>query len=258
MLCGKTSEDATPVIHHYSYQGELINTWPALPCSEEHYEYNNFLLEIFFDSKQYPATQCSHDECEEISLYSLPSGDVRSVYKGKPGDKAVKPWAMCIGPDNSVLAIDRGGDGKSIAQFTWNGNELVLTKTIPAEIYLPYSVHYSEGRVFTCRWDKRVICAVDYTSGETLWKVQGEVHGKSCEPVDMCTDTQGRLYVADGRNRRVLVLEASTGRFIQEIDMKGLGSIYNVAWSETQPHLIVQHGLEGQDKKEEISYLNIT
>ncbi len=206
VFCGKTSEDSTPVIHHYSHQGELINTWPALPCSVEHEDYNNFLLEIFIDSKQYLATQCF--QCMKISLYSLPSGDVRSVYKGKPGEEAVYPWAMCPGPDNSVLALDRGGwwsDGKSVAQFTWNGMELVLGKIVSTEIlwiWYPYSVHYSEGRVFTCDWEYHVIGAVDYTSGETLWVVQGKVHGKPCEPHGMCNDTQGRLYVADGRTQQ--------------------------------------------------------
>ncbi len=257
MLCGKTSEDATPVIHHYSHQGELINTWPALPCPKVHEGENNFLLEIFIDNKQYLATQCHHDECKEIILYSLPSGDVTSVYRGKPGEKAVKPWAMCIGPDNSVLAIDMGGDGKSVVEFTWNGTKLVLTKSIPTEIDQAFSVHYSEGRVFTCQWPEEVICAVDYTSGETLWKVQGKVHGKPCYPHGMCTDTQGRLYVADGENERVLVLQASTGRFIQEIDMKGVGTIVGVAWSETQPHLVVWVQ-NWEDEKEKIRYFRIT
>ncbi len=258
VLCGKTSEDATPILHHYSQQGELINTWLALPCSKEHEEFNNFLLEIFIDSKQYLATQCCHYECAEISLYSLPSGDVQSVYKGKPGEETVKPWAMCLGPDNTILATDWSGDGKSVAQFTWNGTQLVMMKTIPTEIEYPFSVHYSEGRVFTCDWDEQVIWAVDYTSGETLWKVQGEVHGKPCNPHNMCSDTQGGLYVADGRNKRVLVLQASTGVVIQEIDMEGLGLIAGVAWCSTQPHLVVWHGWGDKDEKNRISYYNIT
>ncbi len=255
---GKTSKDATPVLHHYSHQGELINTWTPLPCPEEHEGYNNCLLEIFIDSKQYLATQCCHDECEEISLYSLSSGDVQSVYKGKPGEETVMPWAMCLGPDNTILAIDRGGDGKSVAQFTWNGTELVMMKTIPTEIEKPFSVHYSEGRVLTYCWQDEVICAVDYTSGETLWKVQGEVHGKPCKPHGMCSDTQGRLYVADADNERVLVLQASSGVVIQEIDMEGLGDLSGIAWCSTQPHLVVWNGWADEDEKEDISYYTIT
>ena len=258
MLRGKTSEDATPILHHYSHQGELINTWPALPCPEKHGGYNNFLLEIFIDSKQYLAVSCYHYKCKEISLYSLPSGDVQSVYKGKPGEETVKPQAMCLGPDNTILANDLSGDGKSVGHFRWNGNELVIMKTIATEIKYPYSVHYSEGRVFTCQWLGQVICAVDYTSGETLWKVQGEIHGKPCDPHGMCSDTQGRLYVADGNNERVLVLQASTGLIIQAIDMEGVGAILSIAWCSTQPHLVVRHKWGGEDKKEEISYYNIT
>ncbi len=256
MLRGKTSEDATPVIHHYSHQGELINTWPALPCPEDHGGKNNFLLEIFIDSKQFLAVSCIC--CKETFLYTFLSGDVHSVYKGEPGKETVGPQRMCLGPDNTILANDGSGEGNSVVQFTWNGTELVMMKTIPTEIKYPYSVHYSEGRVFTCSWRDQVICAVDYTSGETLWKVQGEVRGKLCYPHDMCTDTHGRLYVADGSNQRMLVLWASTGEVIQEIDMQGLGAILSVAWCSTQPHLVVWHIQFGEDKKYEISYYNIT
>ncbi len=266
VLFGKTAEDATPVIHHYSHQGELIKSWPALPCSEEHEGENNMLLDIFIDSKQYLATQCFHDECQEISLYSLPSGDVTSVYKSKPGKETVKPGSMCVGPDNTILAIEQSDNGKSIAEFTWNGTELVLNKTIPIEIDCPYSMHYSEGRVFTCdllfkchNCDNHddVIYAVDYTSGETLWKVQGEVEGKRCCPHGMCTDKQGRLYVGDADNERVLVFDARTGRFIQQIDIWDVGCIGGLAWSETQPHLVVSHRMKGDDEVEEISYFSV-
>ncbi len=55
----------------------------------------------------------------------------------------------------------------------------------------------------------------------------------------------------------MLVLEASTGRFIQEIDMQGLGAIVGIEWCDTQPHLVVWvHNW--RDKKEEISYFKIT
>ena len=85
--------------------------------------------------------------------------------------------------------------------------------------------------------------AVRLSNGETEWEVAGLVEGKEMKPYGICSDTEGRIFVADGQNSRVVVLDNQNGECIQSLLMgERMGDVFDVCWTDTQPQLIVRHG----------------
>ncbi len=74
-----------------------------------------------------------------------------------------------------------------------------------------------------------------------IWRLGGKgvrVAGKMLDPWDFCTDDKGRVYVADGKNARVLVLDGSTGHLIQ-ILLEGHELIRHISWDKGRQQLII-------------------
>ena len=55
-------------------------------------------------------------------------------------------------------------------------------------------------------WEKSTIKAIDYSTGNTEWSITGEYKGKEIEPHGVSHDDFGNLYIADGRNKRVILV----------------------------------------------------
>ena len=60
----------------------------------------------------------------------------------------------------------------------------------------------------------------------------------------VCADDAGRVYVADGDNRRLLVLDAVSGAALRVLELLHhvTGPTWGVCWRRVQPRLIVRHG----------------
>ncbi len=200
--------------------------------------------------------------CCEIWFYNFITGEVKSVWRddSNAGLEQFAPGPLCHGPDNTILSCNALIDSKSVGVFriTLN-NELTLAREIGVDIDTPYGIACAETPhahlVFTCRWRDKAICATHMQSGKAQWIVNWEVAGKLCEPHGLCY-MSGRLYVADGNNRRVLVLEPATGRLLQSIPIPDMASVKSVAWSDTQPHLVIRHAVHGSNKHN-VSYFDV-
>ena len=51
-----------------------------------------------------------------------------------------------------------------------------------------------------------MIEAIDYKTGEIVWKISEEFEGKIIKPYGICHDDVGNLYIAHGTNNKVLVV----------------------------------------------------
>ncbi len=74
-----------------------------------------------------------------------------------------------------------------------------------------------------------------------IWRIGGKgvrVGGKMLDPWDFCTDDKGRVYVADGKNARVLVLDGSNGHLIQTL-LEGHELIRHISWDKGSQQLII-------------------
>ena len=95
--------------------------------------------------------------------------------------------------------------------------------------------------------------------GQLVWKESGVLGGISINPHGVCADRRGHIYIADGKNKRVIVLNAEDGKYIQTLltnEQHGIGLVYSVGWSELndQRFLIVNHKC---DKRQQITTFKI-
>ncbi len=260
-MWSKLTEQEPEGMYVFDRQGNVIHSVQAQQCnfSGLHYHY---LLEVTPPgSDRHLAISCAASR--EIWLYSVTTQSFRSVYSDLSRRGPI-PDYMCHGPNNTILACDHTTGSCQVAEFHFtNDHTLTLSRLIEVQGNPPVAaVCYLETTqgplLFTSNWEGHTIHATHLQSGHTQWQVQGQVDGKECEPRGLCYGA-GRLYVADGYNQRILVLDAATGGFIQSIVLPPTGSVADVAWSEQQPHLVVQQVTKDSDEKytHNICYLAI-
>ncbi len=238
----------------YDMHGNL-HTMRELPCDCDEF---HGLLEVTLGSHRHLAISCY--KTREIWLYSFTTQSFRSVYSD-PSRRGPEPGRMCHGPNNTILVCDYTAWSRSVAEFHFTSeNTLTLSRLIPVQGGSRWicAVCYAETTqgplLFTCHWGEHAIRATHLQSGHTQWQVKGQVDGKQCDPRGLCHGA-GRLYVADGFNKRILVLDAAKGDFIQSIELPQTVCVVNVAWSEQQPHLVVLHDKDSHSHN--ISYFTI-
>ncbi len=260
---GKLTKQSSWGIHLYDMQGKLHSTKElSCDCGDNYHDH----LEVTLNSHRYLAISCR--ERREIWLYSFTTQRYRLVYSA-PGKRGPEPRHMCHGPNNTILAVDATDGSSSVAEFHFTyENNLTLSRLTPVQSYECndiYSVCCAETTrgplLFITNFEEHAIRATHLQSSHTQWQVQGQVDGEECYPHGLCHGA-GRLYVADGPNARILVLDAATGAFIQSIVPPQTWRVWNVAWSEQQPHLVALQNIYkdyNDDEKEArgISYFNI-
>ena len=108
--------------------------------------------------------------------------------------------------------------------------------------------------VFSDNTPDNIIRAVSAETGDKVWEVKGEVDGKMCSPHGMLFSPQHQaLLVADGRNRRVLVLHPGDGSHLQTIQLdQKMGAITELCLHQNK--LVVQHNARD---KEYVSYFSV-
>ncbi len=99
---------------------------------------------------------------------------------------------------------------------------------------------FPEGLLIATYNDIHYIAAFRLARRQLVWRLQGEVHGKSLDPRDVTSDHKGRVYVADGLNGRILILKALSGEIMQVVDL-GLNGIVMVSWFEDKGRGSMEH-----------------
>ena len=101
-------------------------------------------------------------------------------------------------------------------------------------------------------WKENTIKAINYLTGITEWTLTGEYEGKKIEPHGVCCDEVGNLYVADGSNRRVLLV-SSEGNVKQKlIDLPD--TTYWIGFTETLQLIVHVHSDEEKIQVYQIDY----
>ena len=263
-VSGQLNEQSSPGVHVYDMQGRLQFS-EELPCDCD-LKYHG-LLGVTLNSHRYLAISCRARR--EIWLYNFTTQSFRLVYSD-PSKRGPEPGYMCIGPNNTILAQDHTDGSRSVAEFHFTSEDnLILSRFIPVQcdkddIRAVYYAETTQGPLlFSTHWSEYAIRATYLQSGHIQWQVKGKVDGKKCNPQGLCHDA-GRLYVANGDNKCILVLDAATGDFIQSIEVTKTAyvwnvawrsDVWNVAWSEQQPHLVVLHKMYKAEAGS-ISYFN--
>ena len=175
------------------------------------------------------------DGCAKIRIYNIITGEVKMVRNN------CKPRDFCKGPNGSLLVFDYEG---RLLQFSWNEekHELILVRTISTRSRKVQKICYVEkSDIVVFVHGKDYMAAHDHNTDTNIWNT-GILASKDPDFRGISCDLDGRIFVADGKNARLLVLRGQNGRVLQvALDSLDIGGIWDVCWSYTQPKLTVFH-----------------
>ncbi len=216
-IYGKTQPDMPPVIQKYSTDGELLNTWPAPGCGHWQQEGGqcHTIEHLIINSESYVVISCSTRQCRSITLYETRGDKVLTGYQDQGSGKPI-PGPMCLNkvscPADRLLAVNQRHrpNEQEVLVFDCTSTEFTITDRIPIDVIEPPHITCIEtwsrgGLLIASDWRKNVISATSMRDKENVWKLEGELLRKTIDPQGICSDSSGRLFIADGKNQRILV-----------------------------------------------------
>ncbi len=283
-MYGSTEPGGSQVLQRYSRTGQLLNTW-QVNCQHDCCKH---LLHLSIGYTPYVGMSCrecksirlysmtdsdpirvnSQNEKSQsglgasfmrvLSFFSAKSHSITAYCNS--GEEEAAPGAMCHGPDNTIMVSNWRDGSKEVLVYDVTSTQFILKDRIPVHVDQAQHIHYMEtaqhgGIVIVSRWNLlssgNIISAHSLDSKALVWKIEKkEIDGKVLWPCAMCSDPDTEaLYVGDGFNERLIVLEPNTGEVIQSIQLPGEGGICNIAWCSVQPHLVIRH--------DKVTYYNI-
>ena len=194
---------------------------------------------------QYLAQFC--ENCNDIKVVDMVTHKVHKAYSGS--SEHTKLWGMCSGPvEGSLLVWDR--NSKSVIELQWNEGKKQLKEVRRVHVqvqasggwvlYMCYIPH--TDLVILSHYDVVQAVKLHGGAGQTpVWQLKGEVLGKEIVPWSVSCDSEGRVYVADKWNSRVLLLNGYTGEVIQQLlQDTGLGYVSRVCCLSNPHQLLVK------------------
>ena len=189
-----------------------------------------------------------------VLLYDInsPTSEKTDVFK----DQSLHPNQMSILPPSTLLVLCALPRGKRKIVYLRQENledlQMQSTHVMETNMESAYGIQAvstdltPEGTLIVVTSHMQGTITAFKLDGTVAWKAQGNVGGVACNPHGVCADRRGHVYIADGRSRRVLVLNAKNGNCIQTLlnnDQHGIGTAYSVGWAETrdQRFLVVNH-----------------
>ncbi len=186
--------------------------------------------------------------CHTITLYDLNKGERIKAYQSE----AVSPGKICLAGANELCATNK----KKIVVFDIITTEFKIKREIDTGILadsLCYFTLPKVGGVLVttegCPFYKAD--AIDINTGKLLFRIGGrdcdgleqKVIGCFWRPLGICAHGT-RLYAADLKNKRIVVINGVTGRVAQILAPPRLGKILDTVWCHKENHLVVQHELD--------------
>ena len=270
-LWGKTGKKSPREFHIYNKDGRKVKNNKAL-CPHKIV----YMLAIVIENIEYLAVSCN--ECKDINLQHL------TIDTAYPAFSSGRCGLMCYGKEGGIFSINfikefpiidivcrrkQFGYGKNVeikmrdvADLCYISSKDILVIPSNKKDETPDEFDDEDPDEDSEEEDKdkkkeapAIIRAVQCENGKVVWEVK-EVDG-------METDAHGVIYshkydvllVADGGNRRILVLQPESGEHLQTID---LSSYVDVAWQVFlhRDQLILVH--LGRSKKISLSHYNVS
>ena len=217
----KTSYDSPAEFHVYNTHGQKIKTIKSF-CQHEF----NLLLSLLINNVEYLTVSCP--DCQKIYLYNIDTATITEAWH----NPRYRVGAMCHGPQGTVCAVDTM-KGVAVLILDCSTSHFHLKNTVTTNMEEYYDIYYipTVDVIVISTWGSAIIRAVSLTS-QILWELTGSVDDAVCEPHGLVySQRHDSLLAADGKNRRILVLQPQSGQCLQTID---LSQHVASAW---EPHL---------------------
>ncbi len=233
----------------YDKDGHILESYPSPHnCNDQRYksqqdDQSGEILAISFNNKKSIAASC--ELCGIFFLTRETGNTISSCDLSKMRQKFL-PGPMCQKSENTFISLATNEHKINIFDCsTQNSIKVTEEISMPDNVdtnkvgFLCYDSDVIPGGLLIVTYnDIHYISATSIDTKKLHWRVKGEIAEKLCQPWGVCTDNKGRIYVADGYNGRVIVLRARDGKVLQILNL-GLHGICYIAWSDTQPHLIL-------------------
>ncbi len=183
--------------------------------------------------------------CDEIRVVDMAT---YNVYRAYSPSSTRSLHAMCSGPgEGSLLVWDNRSE---VIQLQWDESTKKLDEVRQVQVpwssvyYMCYMPH-TDLLILSLDYFGHVVQAVKLQGGAgqpPVWQLQGEVLGKEMKPQGVSCDNEGHLYIADGHNSRVLLVNGTTGQAVQELLWDaGLDYVLDVCCMSNQRQLLVNY-----------------
>ncbi len=247
------------IVVHGKYTAEsdpLINIFRGskLRCAITPHEYTE-LQPLIIQGTEYVAISGENtDGFCEIYLLHPQTLKITSAYKARN----LMPGKMCVG-EPGTLYVEHLVKGRPVVKLDITDKKNKDTgHRVNSQMEAIFDLHYTsfgakKMLIFT-RWKFNTIQAVNAESGTLLWKVQGEVVGKLCNPHGITSTKEGHVVIADGTNCRLFMLDARNGELINTHDLKECGVAIQPHMTNNDKELILWYRYQG---KEHLGYYNI-
>ncbi len=230
-------------------EGKTVTSCDKLCYCKDTNGYGKDISELI--AGQYLATSCGgYGGCNTVKVVDTQTHEVISVYSGR--DTGCKLQAMCTVGEGSLLIWDY--KSKLVIQLKFNEQRKVLEEV--RKVQLPgdtvyYMCYMPHTDLLILRRGGGVVEAVKLQGGAgqpPVWQLKGEVLGKKIDSQGVSCDSEGRVYVADYLNRRVLLLNGYTGEVIQQLlQDAGLGRVLRVCCL-SNPHQLLVYDWNEDDR----------
>ena len=201
-----------------------IATCDDLPCSiVEHPADPNFILKACW-------------QCRNVRSYDLNTSNNNIILNGYKLEK------ICKGPAGFLFAIDGKGE---LVHLKWRAEKekLEMVDWMHVKVQNVRGMVYMEQSNILVITSRHNIKAINLVTGSVVWEFTQDVDDKELDPRGVCCDLDGRVYVADGSNGRIILFNGETGEVCQVLlQNDGMGWIYEVFWTNDPPQLTVLHG----------------
>ncbi len=249
VLYGRKTAESYPIIN--IYRGSKLRCAIEAPFMHEKITLQPVLIQ---DNHYIAITCCGPKGDHEISLLDPQTKKVTLAYKSLD----LLTGKMCVGEPGTLYVVHIvEGDRKVVKldirdkQFKDTGHRFNSGMEWMYGMY--YTSSHAEKILLFSWWGTNTIQAVNAESGTVLWKVQGEVAGKLCDPRGITTTQQGHVIIADGNNCRLLVLDAGSGELINTHELTECGRAAYPHFINSDKELILQYNYQ---EKEHITNLH--
>ena len=215
------------VIRFYRVPGRTLHLEKTIkaPCKHG----STRLFGLMIGQEEFLALGCMY--CKSIRLLNLETEQVTEAFCD------VRARDMCHGRQGRMFVITQNDE---VIELDCSSSRFTRIQTIYTGLEECRDVYYlpMNDCVVVCRGDE--VRAVSCRDGSVVWRVQGEVDGKKIDPQGFLL-YNGGLFMADGSNSRIVVLNANDGSFIKTIKTPGLGKIICLNLSKTQIVIVLYH-----------------
>ncbi len=188
--------------------------------------------------------------CNDIKVVDMVTHDLLNAYSGYgPGHHARLGGAMCsAGKSGSVLAW---ADYKVVIELRWNEETKLLDEVRKARLPISqnsqsvaYMCYIPQTDLVVLMWSGMVHAVkLDGSDHSPVWQLQGELLGKVVpRPYGIRNDSEGRVYIGDHNNKRVLLVNGYTGEVMQQVGKEaGFGLVSNLCCLDNPCQLLMKH-----------------